>query len=46
VPNDFWYSPDSVPLYTTNISLATGGEQLDAEHEADQSKITKGTQLL
>jgi hypothetical protein len=33
-------------MYYTKISLATGGKQLDAEHESDKSRITKGTQLL
>ena len=46
IPNTLWKDPLSTPWYYTKISLATGGKQLDAEHEADQSHITKGTQLL
>lgn len=45
-PNTIWTDPENTPMYYTKISLATGGKQLDAEHESDKSRITKGTQLL
>lgn len=44
-PKEAWYDPN-YELYFTEIDLSTGGEQLNAEHEANKSKITRGTQLL
>lgn len=43
-PKDFWYNDES--FYYTQIDLSTGGEQLNAEHESNKSRITRGTQLL
>jgi len=43
-PRDFWYNDED--FYYTEIDLSTGGEQLNAEHESNKSRITRGTQLL
>lgn len=43
-PRDFWYNDEK--FYYTEIDLSTGGEQLNAEHESNKSRITRGTQLL
>lgn len=45
VSSKAWTDPN-IKLSTSEIELACGGKQLDAEHHADGSSITKGTQLI
>lgn len=45
VSGQAWYD-DDIPLSSYHVEIATGGEQLSAEHEATDSEITKGTQLM
>lgn len=46
IVTDKAWTNDSIPLSYYEIDLSTGGEQLSAEHDADGSTITKGTQLM
>lgn len=45
VSGEAWEN-DNIPLSFSTVELAVGGKQLDAEHHADGSSITKGTQLM